>query len=125
MAKIRHISSGNIFDVSKKPVYSGGVWDCGNQRFVDKTGAEYEIMITPAKVAVIEFKLLFTVAERVAINAARPINQTIDDFYELLDDSRTQNVDLSLIPVQEMLNYLVEQGLLTSDRKNQILSYAP
>lgn len=125
MPKIRHIASGNVFEVAATPVFLDGVWECGNQRFVDRTGGEYEIVITPAKVAVIEFKLLFTIAERVAINAARSTNQTIDDFYELLDDPRTQNVDLSLPVVQEMLNYLVEQGLLTSDRKNQILSYAP
>lgn len=125
MPKIRHISSDNVFDVAKYPVFIGGVWECGSQRFVDKTGTAYAPVAIPAKVSVIEFKLLFSNEERVAIANARSTNQLIDDFYSLLDDTRTQNVDLSLPVVQAMLDYLVTQGLLASDRKDQILSYAP
>lgn len=125
MAKIKHVGSGIVYEVSNKPVFMNGVWECGSQRFVDKTGAAYVAVAIPAKVSVIEFKLLFSNEERVAIANVRSTNQLIDDFYSLLDDTRTQNVDLSLLVVQSMLDYLVAQGLLTSDRKDQILSYAP
>lgn len=42
MPQIRHIQSGNVYTVSQTPVYSGGVWECGDQRFIDVGGA-YEI----------------------------------------------------------------------------------
>ncbi|QOJ19480.1 MAG: hypothetical protein HRU77_01470 [Gammaproteobacteria bacterium] len=125
MAQIRRISSGEVIEVSSTPVFHNGVWDCGNQRLMDSTGTEYEPVKLPAKVSVIEFKLLFTIEERVAINAARETNAVVQDFYALLDDQRTETVDLSLSAVQEMLNYLVDQSLLNPERRTQILSYVP
>jgi len=125
MAKIKHIGSGNVFEVSNNPVFMSGVWECGGQRFMDKTGTAYVPVAIPAKVSVIEFKLLFSNEERVAIANARSTNHLIDDFYALLDDPRTQNVDMSLPVVQAMLDYLIEQGFLSSGRKDQILSYTP
>lgn len=127
MAQIKHIASNIIFIVTETPVFKGGVWECGDQRFTDPQKTLYEIVVTviPVTVSVIGFKLLFTISERVAINAARASNPIIDDFYQLLDDVRTENVDLSLTAVQEMLAYLVTQGLLSTERKDAILAYSP
>jgi hypothetical protein len=43
MRKIKHIASGGIFTVEKKPEWRGGVWECGDQRFIDATGTEYVV----------------------------------------------------------------------------------
>lgn len=125
MPKIRNINSGAVTDVSRIPVFSEGIWDCGNQRFIDKSGNQYEIILDPAKVTVIAFKMLFSMPERVSISAAKSTDPIIADFYSLLDDPRTENVDMSFSAVQEMLDYLVSKSLLTSARKAQILSYVP
>lgn len=127
MSQIKHIASNTIITVSSEPVYNSGVWDCGDQRFSDPAGDQYEIVSinTPVKISVIEFKLLFPKERRVAINAARATNATIEDFYSLLDDPRTTTVDLALPAVQEMIDYLVAQTLITSELRDAILAYKP
>jgi len=127
MYQIKHIASNTIISVEIDPIYNGGVWDCGDQRFSDPAGDQYEIVPVnvPATISVIEFKLLFPIAIRVAINAARATDATIDDFYSLLDDPRTKTVDLALPAVQEMIDYLVDQMLITSELRDDILAYRP
>lgn len=70
---------------------------------------------------IIEFKLRFTIAERLAIKSARGIDPVIDDVYSLLDDPRTTHVNTSLTTVQEMLQYLVFKGLITAERIAEIV----
>jgi len=127
MYQIKHIMSNTIINVASEPVYSRGVWDCGDQRFSDPAGDQYEILSTkvPATISVITFKLLFPIANRVAINAARATDPTIEDFYSLLDDQRTTTVDLALPAVQEMIDYLVAQTLITTELRDAILAYKP
>ncbi len=127
MYQIKHISSNTIINVASEPFLSGGIWDCGDQRFSDPVGDQYEIVpiSAPAKISVIEFKLLFPVANRAAIHAARSTDPTIEDFYSLLDDPRTTTVDLALPAVQEMIDYLVAQTLITSELRDAILTYRP
>ena len=74
------------------------------------------------KVSPVEFKLLFTSAERVAIKAARATDQVIDDFYDIVEDPRLTFVDLGLPSTQDALAYMVAQGLLTDERRSEILS---
>lgn len=74
------------------------------------------------KVSPVEFKLLFTSAERVAIKAARATDTVIDDFYDIVEDPRLTFVDLGLQSTQDALSYMVAQGLLTEDRRTEILS---
>lgn len=126
MPKIKNVETNEIIAVSQQPVFSGGIWECGDQRFIDPTGALFEV-VSPASspVSVIEFKLLFSISERVAINAARATDPVIDDFYKLLDDPRTETVNLALPAVAEMLAYLVQQTLLSADRAAEILAYRP
>ena len=74
------------------------------------------------KVSPVEFKLLFTSAERVAIKAARATDQVIDDFYDIVEDPRLTFVDLGLQSTQDALSYMVAQGLLTAERRSEILA---
>lgn len=81
-----------------------------------------EIPLPPfKKVSPVEFKLLFTSQERVAINAARAADPVIDDFFDIVDDPRLTHVDLGLQSTQDALSYLVAKSLLTEDRKSEIL----
>ena len=74
------------------------------------------------KVSPVEFKLLFTSAERVAIKAARATDPVIDDFYDIVEDPRLTFVDLGLQSTQDALSYMVAQGLLTAERRSEILA---
>ncbi len=79
---------------------------------------------TPPKVSPVEFKLLFTPAERVAIKAARSTDPVIDDFYDIIEDPRLTHVDLGLASTQAALGYLASQGLLEETRVAVIVSGA-
>lgn len=77
---------------------------------------------TPLQVSPVQFKLLFTPQERVAIKAARASDPVIDDFFDIVEDPRLTFVDLGLQSTQDALSYLVQQGLLTVERRQQILA---
>ena len=74
------------------------------------------------KVSPVEFKLLFTSAERIAIKAARETDPIVDDFYSIVDDPRLTEVDLSLTSTQSAIEYLIAQNLIQADRKFSILN---
>lgn len=74
------------------------------------------------KVDAITFKLLFSPAERVALSAAKETDLVIADWFSIVDDPRLANVDLALQSTQDGLAYLVAQGILTTERRAQILS---
>lgn len=74
------------------------------------------------KVSPVEFKLLFTPQERVAIKAARATDPAIDDFYDIVEDPRLTHVDLGLQSTQDALGYLETKGLITDARRVQILA---
>lgn len=69
----------------------------------------------------VDFMLLFTSAERVAIKAARESDQMIADFFDLLEDPRLERVRLGQPAVQEGVHYLATQGLITEQRRDEIL----
>ncbi len=75
-----------------------------------------------AKISPIEFKMLFTVSERLAINPLKQSDEIINDWFEILDDTRLTTVDLGLKSTQEALDYLVSLDVLTEDRKVEILN---
>ena len=77
---------------------------------------------TYQKVSPIEFKMLFTAQERIAIKTAKATDEILTDGFEILDDARLTEVDLGLTSVQELLAYLVSLGLLTALRVEEILS---
>ena len=74
------------------------------------------------KVSPVEFKLLFTPQERVAIKAERGNDLMIDDFFEIIEDPRLTHVDLGLQSTQDALGYLETKGLITDARRVQILA---
>lgn len=76
----------------------------------------------PPQVGPVEFKLLFTSAERVALKQARATDPVLDDFFELVEDPRLQTVNLGLPSVAGALQYMVSLGLLAADRPAQILA---
>lgn len=63
----------------------------------------------PPKVGPIHFKMLFTPAERVKAKALRSTDYVIDDFWGLLDDPRTDTVDMSLESIQRAIEYTLGQ----------------
>lgn len=77
---------------------------------------------TYPKVTPVEFKMLFTCAERIAIKEARTTDPVIDDYFDIVEDPRLQVVDLGLHSVQEGVHYLQSTGILTEDRVSQILA---
>jgi hypothetical protein len=76
----------------------------------------------PPKVSPVQFMLLFTSAERVAIKTARATDPVIDDWLDIIEDSRLTEVDLGLASTAQALDYLVSVSLLTEGRKIIILT---
>lgn len=74
----------------------------------------------PPKVTVIEYKMLFTSAERIAVKASA--DPVIIDLQELMNDPRTVNVDLSLQSISDALDYMTGLGLIAVGRKAEILT---
>ena len=77
--------------------------------------------VAPTKLSRIEFKLLFTSAERIAIQAARASDPVIEDAYGILDDPALTVVDMELPMVVDLIGYLVAMNLLTQDRADEML----
>lgn len=74
----------------------------------------------PPKVSPVEFKLLFTAVERVAIKAST--DPIVQDFFSIVEDPRLTHVDLGLQSTQDSLSYLEAQGLIAAGRKDEILT---
>lgn len=72
----------------------------------------------------VQFKLLFTAPERLAIKAARATDALLDDAFDLLDDPRLAEVDLNLQSNRSLIAHLAENGLIHPDRVPQILTGA-
>ena len=75
------------------------------------------------KVSPIEFKLLFTSGERVAIKSST--DPVVQDFYEITNDPRLTHVDLGLKSTQDAIAYLVHVDILTQVRADAILAGTP
>lgn len=82
------------------------------------------------KVGPVEFKLLFTSAERLTLKELRNTDAALADFFEIIEDPRLQYIDLSLgstaAGVDHCLSLLVNAEILTESeaeaRREQILS---
>ena len=84
---------------------------------------EPNVVSTPdIKVSPIEFKLLFTYQERIAIKAKRANDPILEDFYSIVDDPRLTSVNLSLKSTQDALGYLAMLKLVTKERLEVILA---
>lgn len=70
----------------------------------------------------VEFKLLFTPSERLAIKSARETDAILDDLFTILDDPRLKEVNLNLESNKAVVAYLESKGLVTSERKAEIMT---
>lgn len=76
--------------------------------------------VVPPKVSPVEFKLLFTSQERVAIATARKTDLVLEDAYDILEDPRLTYVDLSLQSNIDLIDYMTSLNLVTPDRAEVI-----
>lgn len=79
-------------------------------------------IIPPKVVDPVNFKLLFTLNERAAINEARAKDAIINDFYSMIEDPRMTSIDLNLQSNKDFIDYLIKKQLINEDRKKEILS---
>ena len=77
---------------------------------------------TYPKVTPVQFKLLFTSPERVAIKAARATAPVVDDLWELVEDQRMEYVDFGLKSVRDSIEYLATARLIAPERVGEIIS---
>lgn len=75
--------------------------------------------VLPKAVSPVEFKLLFTAPERIAIKTS--VDPVIQDFFEIVNDPRLTHVNLSLQSTQDALGYLALQGVIAESRIAEIL----
>jgi len=68
------------------------------------------VVFVPPKVTVIEYKMLFTSAERIAVKTST--DPVIIDLQELMNDPRTVNVDLSLKSISDALDYMTDRKIV-------------
>ena len=73
----------------------------------------------------IDFKLLFTSPERVAIKNARVTDEILEDFYSIIEDPRLTSVDLGLQSTIDGIGYLAVQSLIEPERVEVILAGTP
>lgn len=127
MPQIRHIESGNIYTVSQTPVYTGGVWECGDQRFID-SGGKYDVPVDNAgEISKIRFLLQFTSAERVKARSLRATDAVLDDFWLVLEASDTVNLTLPMVQngIEYTLTEIKNNGFPALDvaaRKAEIIA---
>jgi hypothetical protein len=100
---------------------NGDTWDGTTlTKPVQPEFVQLKVIAVPPTVSVIEYKLLFTVQERIATkNSTDPV---IVDLQELMNDARTTVVDLSLKSIQEALDYMTTLNILGAGRKAEILT---
>ena len=131
MPQIKHIESDTLINVELPPVFKGGIWECGDQRFTDPAEELYETVIdaTPPTVTVTHFLLLFSSDERVKARELRGTDKKMDDFWRIIEDPRLLEVHLSLPSVQNGIEYTLTAvkaaeltGLDITVRKGEILS---
>ena len=90
-----------------------------NNPFTDE---EIRNILNTIRVSPVQYKLLFTSAERIAIRAERQTDAVIDDFFDIIDDPRLDGVDVNGAASVSAVNYMQGQGLLTEARAADILA---
>lgn len=116
----------NIVEASEGVAASQGWVAAGNGRINDLyvNGEFVRIITDPGSTIVspIEFKLLFTFQELVAIRSAVDTDPILKEFYSITEDPRLTGIDLSLNAVSGALDYLISKNLIAPERKAQIQS---
>jgi len=95
------------------------------------TGTDWNAPVIPEPVVVeplipiispVEFKLLFTPQERLAIKVEQANDAILDDLFSILDDPRLKEINLNLESNKAVMEYLQSKGLITADRKAEIMT---
>lgn len=94
-------------------------WKVDDHIFADYD-REMSVVDDGVKVSPVQFKLLFTAPERVAIKAST--DPVVQDFFEIVNDPRLTFVDLGLQSTKDAIGYLQSKGLLTGERAAAILT---
>lgn len=126
---LKNTAGAVIAESAARPIYNQSrlAWATADGLYADPV---IELVIeevhdaVPLTVSPVEFRLLFTAAERVAITAARPSDPVIHDFYTIVEDPRLTHVDLGLQSTCDAIDYLIAQGLVDAARREAILSGA-
>lgn len=102
------LSSGaNVIAESSRPiVYSDEQkgWVVDNQIVLD-AGRIFTVSAETPKVGPIHFQMLFMPAEMVAAEELKATDKILASFWKLIDDPRTDTVDLALTGVQNAIEY--------------------
>lgn len=80
--------------------------------WVNASVPQQPTVASPIIVSPIEFKLLWTVDERIAIKEMRdssPEDPYLKDFFEILEDIRLTQVNLSLVSTQQSIDYVLSR----------------
>jgi hypothetical protein len=83
-----------------------------------ETFMPYVAPIETRKISPIEFKLLFTSTERVAVYAST--DPVLIDWRDILDDPRLSTIDLHSASTHSAIDYLVATGVITEERASVI-----
>lgn len=127
--KIRDIAAGNPADIyhpSIAAMYTAEVPDEAQNGdgwvggVLVKPEPPEPTLPVPPKVSPVEFKLLFTAQERMAIKAST--DPVVQDFFELINDPRLTEVNLALKTTHDVLDYLISIDLIEESRKAEILT---
>lgn len=94
-------------------------WRAGERVITDP---DKKLELRSHLVSPLQFKLCFTSEERLAIRAALESDPVISDWFEIIEDPRLTQVDLSLQSTKDGIAYLVSKGILTEDRAAEILA---
>lgn len=95
------------------------------------TGTEWSAPVIPEPTVVeqlipiispVEFKLLFTPQERLAIKAEQTNDEILDDLFSILDDPRLKEINLNLESNKAVMEYFQSKGLITAERKEEIMT---
>ena len=79
-------------------------WVVGAQIFVD-VGHVFTVSAETPKVGPIHFQMLFTPQEMIAADELKATDKVLASFWKLIDDPRTDTVDLGLQSVQNAIAY--------------------
>lgn len=70
----------------------------------------------------VEFKLLFTPQERMAIITERANDPVLNDLFTILNDVRLKEINLNLESNKAVMAYLEFKNLITTERKIEIMT---
>lgn len=137
MPQFKRIVDGEVFNVLCAPELISGIWECGDRRFFDPAGDQYEVLSAEADLVPLTpmtFYLAFTPAERILIKAST--DERVKEFWSTyeLAVQLNKNVDPRLVSVRQAIVYMAQKpdgtppgpGILAStERIQQILSGIP